>query len=67
MPAKDVSDPDYRPEDSSQNEPVVAEEITPAERKLVNDFLKKYGLNKEGEKISEKIDKKGNEKTEKNN
>jgi len=42
MPAKDEADPDYQGEER--------EGITPEEKKTVNEFLKKHGWGKEGNK-----------------
>ena len=39
MPVKDEGDPDYRQREEK-------DEMTPEERKTVNDFLKKHGLDK---------------------
>ena len=42
MPVKDEADPDYQSNEKDK--------ITPAERKIANDFLKKHGLAREGNK-----------------
>ena len=42
MPVKDETDPDYQSNEKDK--------ITPAERKIANDFLKKHGLAREGNK-----------------
>jgi len=43
MPVKDEGDPDYRQREEKDG-------MTPAERKTVNDFLQKHGLDKKDNK-----------------